>query len=63
VPLGIWVALKFIPKEVIRDCREKANELLAKGKPKNWITGVFFIILWILFGAWFSWYLYKLLLI
>ncbi|MED4584497.1 YkvA family protein [Brevibacillus choshinensis] len=59
VPLGIWLALKLIPKSVINDCREKAQELLAKGKPKNWIMGVLFIIIWILLGVWFSWYLYN----
>jgi len=62
VPLGIWVALKLIPKEVIHDCREKAQELLAKGKPKNWIMAALFIIIWILLGIWVSWYLYRWLL-
>lgn len=62
VPLGIWLALKLIPKDVISDCREKAQELISKGKPKNWITGILFIIIWILFGIWLSWYLYKWLL-
>ncbi|USG67380.1 YkvA family protein [Brevibacillus ruminantium] len=28
VPLGIWLALKYIPKEVLRDCRAKAQELI-----------------------------------
>ncbi|MGE7274911.1 YkvA family protein [Brevibacillus panacihumi] len=59
VPLGIWVALKLIPKEVIHDCREKAQALLAKGKPKNWIMGAIFILIWILLGIWLSWYLYT----
>ncbi|MGF9909562.1 YkvA family protein [Brevibacillus porteri] len=62
VPLGIWLALKLIPEEVISDCRAKAQELIAKGKPKNWVAGILFILIWILFGIWLSWYLYKLLL-
>ena len=62
VPLGIWFALKLIPKTVITDCREKAKELLAKGKPKNWVVGVLFIMIWILCGILVSWYLYKWLL-
>ena len=62
VPLGIWIALKLIPDDVIRDCREKAQELLAKGKPKNWVMGVLFIVIWILLGIWLSWYLYERLL-
>jgi len=62
VPLGIWIALKLIPDDVICDCREKAQELLAKGKPKNWVMGVLFIVIWILLGIWLSWYLYERLL-
>ncbi|WP_134686976.1 YkvA family protein [Brevibacillus migulae] len=62
VPLGIWLALKLIPEEVISDCRAKAQELMAKGKPKNWVTGISFIVIWILLGTWLSWYLYKRLL-
>lgn len=62
VPLGIWLALKLVPQQVIHDCREKAQELIAKGKPKNWVTGTLFIAIWILLGIWLSWYLYKWLL-
>jgi len=62
VPLGIWIALKLIPDDVIIDCLEKAQELIAKGKPKNWVTGVLFIVIWILLGIWLSWYLYERLL-
>lgn len=62
VPLGIWLALKLIPKTVIADCREKALELLAKERPKNWIAGVLFIMIWILCGTLTSWYLYNWLL-
>ncbi|MCM3141940.1 YkvA family protein [Brevibacillus sp. MER 51] len=61
VPLGIWLALKLIPEPVISDCREKAQQLLTKGKPKNWIIGVLFIFIWILLGIGVCWYLYKLL--
>ncbi|MBY0085909.1 MULTISPECIES: YkvA family protein [Brevibacillus] len=61
VPLGIWLALKLIPEPVISDCREKAQQLLTKGKPKNWIIGVLFILIWILLGIGVCWYLYKLL--
>ncbi|MET3290600.1 UNVERIFIED_CONTAM: uncharacterized membrane protein YkvA (DUF1232 family) [Brevibacillus sp. OAP136] len=63
VPLGIWLALKLVPQDVIHDCREKAEELLAKGKPKNWVTGILFIVIWVVFGIWFSWYLYKRLFV
>jgi len=48
VPLGIMFALKMIPERVIIDCSEKAEELMNKGKPKNWIAGSIIILVWCL---------------
>jgi len=62
VPLGVWIALKLIPDEVVKNCRAKAKELLSKGKPKNWFMGILFICVWVAFGIWITWYLYNLLL-
>ncbi|WP_066307033.1 YkvA family protein [Bacillus sp. FJAT-29814] len=52
VPLGIMLALKMIPAEVIKDCEVKANDRMKYGKPKNWIVGSLIIILWIFFVLW-----------
>lgn len=60
VPLGITIALKLIPQEVIRDCRDKAEEIRKKGKPTNWITGGLFILVWIVFAVWIGSICYKL---
>lgn len=60
VPLGITLALKLIPQEVIRDCRDKAEEIRKNGKPTNWITGGLFIIVWIVFAVWIGSICYKL---
>ncbi|MCM3203656.1 YkvA family protein [Paenibacillus illinoisensis] len=60
VPLGIAMALKLIPQEVIRDCRDKAEEIRKKGKPTNWITGGLFILVWIVFAVWIGSICYKL---
>ena len=60
VPLGITMALKLIPQEVIRDCRDKAEEIRKKGKPTNWITGGLFILVWIVFAVWIGSICYKL---
>ncbi|MFD7522910.1 YkvA family protein [Paenibacillus chitinolyticus] len=59
VPLGITLALKLIPQEVIQDCREKAEEIRKKGKPKNWVTGALFIIIWILLAIWIGSIYYR----
>lgn len=52
VPLGILLALKLIPTNVIVDNLKAAEELKQNGKPKNWLVGVLFILIWILFVLW-----------
>ncbi|PLT33420.1 YkvA family protein [Bacillus sp. V5-8f] len=52
VPLGITIALRLIPENVISDCSEKASELMKKGKPKNWIVGSLIILIWCLIIVW-----------
>ncbi|KKI91012.1 hypothetical protein WQ54_17370 [Bacillus sp. SA1-12] len=52
VPLGISIALKLIPSDVIQDNWEKAEEIKKNGKPKNWFVGILFIIIWILLAVW-----------
>ena len=47
IPLGIWLALKMIPPEVMADCRTRAREELAGGKPVNWVAGGIIIAIWI----------------
>lgn len=60
VPLGITLALKMIPQPVIVECREKAEEIRKNGKPKNWVTGVIFITIWILLVFWLGTVFYKI---
>ena len=52
VPLGIALALKLIPPHVIEENRVKAEEMKKNGKPKNWLVGTLFIIIWILLAVW-----------
>lgn len=53
VPLGIVVALKLIPRSVIPDCEMKAEEMMKRGKPKNWIAASIIVMIWglVLIGA------------
>ena len=50
LPLGILVAIRLIPKEVLADSREKARIWLEerKGKPKNRIAAVLIALLWVI---------------
>lgn len=52
IPLGIMIALKMIPVSVIKDCEVKAEELMKKGKPKNWIVGSLILFIWAFIFIW-----------
>lgn len=60
VPLGVYIALRLIPKDVLDEYRAKAEELRKSGKPKNWVTGALIIVIWIAAAVWSGWYLYRL---
>ncbi len=49
LPVGILVAIRLIPKDVLADSRNKAQAWLEekRGKPKNWAAAVLVILLWI----------------
>jgi hypothetical protein len=47
-PLGIALALKFIPHEVLVECREKAREVMAHDQPSPWTTAAVIVAIWLL---------------
>jgi uncharacterized membrane protein YkvA (DUF1232 family) len=47
VPLGIALALKLIPAEVMTECRAQARQVMAQGKPVNWAAAVVIVTIWI----------------
>ena len=47
VPLGITLALKMIPAEVIAECQAQADALIAEGKPVNRAAAVVIILIWL----------------
>ncbi|HEU5349813.1 MAG TPA: YkvA family protein [Ktedonobacterales bacterium] len=51
VPLGIVLALRMIPAEVMAECRERARETLREGRPTNWVVAGVIIGIWLLLAA------------
>ena len=47
IPLGIYLALKLIPVEVMADSRVKAKVFMAQGKPVNRVVAVVIVLIWI----------------
>ena len=51
VPLGIALALRMIPAEVMAECRAKAQANMSVGRPVNrWAAGVI-IAIWLMLAA------------
>jgi uncharacterized membrane protein YkvA (DUF1232 family) len=47
VPLGIALALKMIPAEVLAEARNQADQAFVDGKPRNWVAGAIIILIWL----------------
>jgi uncharacterized membrane protein YkvA (DUF1232 family) len=48
IPLGIKLALKLIPIEVLTECRERAQAASRSEQPRNWKAAVVIISIWLL---------------
>ena len=51
IPLGIQLALRMIPTEVMVESREKAREIIRQGKPVNRAAAVVIVAIWLLAAA------------
>lgn len=51
VPLGIKLALAMIPEDVLRESREKAQEIMRQGKPINKAAAVIIVLTWLALAA------------
>ena len=47
IPVGVWLTLKLIPKEIMAECRGKARLEVQKGQPTNWLAAGIIISTWI----------------
>lgn len=47
VPLGIAVAIKLIPPQVLTECRARARETFRNGRPVSWVAGAVIIAIWL----------------
>jgi uncharacterized membrane protein YkvA (DUF1232 family) len=59
-PVGIWLALKMIPPQVMVEARQKADELIAQGKPVSKAGLVLVIGVWLVTLAIIVWALIKI---
>ncbi len=55
VPLGIWLALRLIPVDVMDECRARAGAAMAQGQPAGRAGAAMVIAIWLLLlglGIW-----------
>ena len=45
LPVGIWLALKLVPAEVIAECRAKASESTSVRGKLKWVTATLIVML------------------
>jgi uncharacterized membrane protein YkvA (DUF1232 family) len=48
IPLGVLLAVKMIPTDVMAECRERARSELAEGKPVSRAAAVVMVGFWLL---------------
>jgi uncharacterized membrane protein YkvA (DUF1232 family) len=48
IPLGIALALRMIPPEVMAECRQRAEEATREGKLVNWKAAAAIVTVWVI---------------
>jgi uncharacterized membrane protein YkvA (DUF1232 family) len=51
VPLGITLAIKMIPAPVMQECRARAKEVMAQGKPVSLKAAAVIVAIWLMLAA------------
>jgi len=51
IPLGIALALKMIPPQVMADSRVKARDLMGQDRPRNWVAAAAIVAIWLALAA------------
>ena len=51
IPLGVWLALRMIPREVMAECRGAGGAELDAGLPVNRAVAVVIVVIWVVVAA------------
>lgn len=52
LPLLAILAIKFIPAEIMKECKAEAEGMWKDGKPNNWYYAIPIVVLWLLVIGW-----------
>ena len=48
IPLGVALAIRLTPVEIIEECREAARHRFTGGKPHSWMAAGIIVLLWLI---------------
>jgi uncharacterized membrane protein YkvA (DUF1232 family) len=48
IPVGVMLARRMIPPDVLAECRERARDVMAEGKPVNRAAAVVIVAVWLI---------------
>lgn len=51
IPIGIALAIKLVPSQVLADCRARAQETIQNGKPVSRVAGAVIVVIWLALAA------------
>ena len=51
IPMGIALAVKLVPHQVLTECRARAQEAIQNGKPVSRVAGTVIVIIWLALAA------------
>lgn len=51
IPLGIALAVRLMPPDVMAECRTQAVEVMVSGKPTNWVAAAVIVVIWALLAV------------
>jgi uncharacterized membrane protein YkvA (DUF1232 family) len=51
IPLGLALAVKMMPDPILAECRARAREIIANGKPVSRAAGLVIVAIWLALAA------------
>ncbi|SHF68985.1 Protein of unknown function [Caldanaerobius fijiensis DSM 17918] len=62
IPMGVAIALKLIPAEIMEECRKEAETKLESDIPEAKAAGVIIVVLWILILGFIGYRILKIII-
>lgn len=51
IPIGIALAIKLVPHQILAECRARAQETIQNGKPVSRVAAAAIVVIWLFLAA------------